>query len=195
MSSTDKEQKAIPSVTWTYSWHEGKETCLHWPRRDQHPKGADTYWLPADSTNGKRTWDAIKGSKWVIADWDPPETVCHKGTADELTPGALAAWRAAKLAELEAHEPRFTLIVDSGRGFQAGYELTSHGGTKEIEAARYALAGDDGDKCWAANCVYRLWGTVNSKSGRPTSIIRYEPDNKHHLHELPAEDPQPQGLA
>lgn len=188
MSSTDIEQKAIPSVTWTYSWHEGKETCLHWPQRGNHPDGADVYWLPAESANGKRTKGAIKGSKWVIADWDPPPDVWLKGKG-EVTRGALAAWRAAKLAELEAHTPRFTLIVDSGRGFQAGYELTSFGQQEQIEAARYALAGDDGDKCWAVNTVYRLWDTVNSKTGQPTKIIRYEPDNRHHLHELPSDSP------
>jgi len=182
-----KSNSATPNVVWVY----GSDDFDNPRTIDQLceiPEGKDIYWLPAQSKNGRRKKGDIQGSVWIMADLDPPKTVWID--EQETAPGALDAWRAEALPKLEAHEPRFNLIVDSGRGFQVGYYLSRQCGHDEVEAARYALAKDiGGDHTHDISRVMRLWGTVNQKTKRPTAIIRWEPEPPHDIESLPAEEP------
>lgn len=191
---TTTPSPSSPRLQWTYSFPEdGAERRYLLSEVHKHDTDTDIYWLPAyiKNLNGRRQSGDIQHTRWIMADIDPPKDVWRDGR--EVGPGALDAWRAATLAKLEAMEPRLTLIVDSGRGYQYGYELKASTSPETAEACAYALAGEDGDKCWYRNAVFRLWGFKNSKTGRTASIVRYEPETQYFDTELPQQTPPARG--
>lgn len=134
-----------------------------------------------------------------MADYDPPQDVWEKNKG-ETGPGRLEQWREDFLKELLAFDEQpFTLIVDSGRGFQVGYELTFMATEQRVvEEAAYAVArlmGDEtADGCHDISRIFRLWDTRNAKTGNMARLIHYDPLLKYNIADLPSM-PIPAGLS
>ena len=122
---------------------------------------ADYYFQPAivrDGFTGTKTSKVdIAGSRWAWIDFDPPDNI-------KSDPDKLATWRQTAPNALMQLNP--TLLVDSGRGFWAFFEMTRAVEPDRLERINRGLLSrvDGGDDCWNCDQVARLPGTIKSKS-------------------------------
>jgi hypothetical protein len=145
----------------------------------------------------------VIGSRAVWVDVDPD-------------PERFAESRGAILAAMQAEEPPFSCIVDSGNGYQEykfiePYRIDGeHGQISELKRHNYAicrtlterLAGTGAkiDSCHSVDHLMRLPGTINfltqkkidkgyPPGDRPARIVAWHPERVYKLDELPAADP------
>ena len=139
------------------------------------------------STRSKASKDDVLEARWLWVDCDPP---------DDVTDAKRAEWRKIKLAELRAGKdgaPPPTLIIDSGRGYWAFWELSqpkpvdgNGPATARIEAYGRALARVfDGDHCSDIGRVARLPGFVNHKTGALACVVEHHPERVYSLDDFP----------
>ncbi len=130
--------------------------------------GADYYFQPAivrDGFAGTKTSKAdITGSRWAWIDFDPPSQI-------KSDPKKLSLWRSTAPDALLQLQP--TLLIDSGRGFWAFFELTRTVEPERLERINRGLLRkiDGGDDCWNCDRVARLPGMINSKSGLLAKVV------------------------
>jgi hypothetical protein len=121
--------------------------------------------------------------------------------------------RAKILAAMQAEEPPFSIIIDSGNGYQAlkriePYRLAGDSGKLEtLKAGNRAIAaslnnrlegtGLTADTCHSADHLMRLPGTINFTTqkkldkgyppgNRPARIVEWHPERIYKLEELPS---------
>lgn len=112
--------------------------------------------------------DDITGSKWVWVDVDPSDCLDR----DEI------------ITRLETFHPRPSLVIDSGGGYQAFWQISLCDDLDDLEAINRWLSEKlGGDNCHNADRIMRLPGTTNvpnkkkRKAGRvatPASVVWWE---------------------
>ena len=127
------------------------------------------------------------GSLWLWADLDPRAGEDEASERERIL--------ALLTSQLPVGVPPPTIIVDSGRGFWALWELAEPCmETARIEAANLTLAnafGAVGDKCWNINRVMRLAGTINLKTGRRAKVVADEPGRVYPIDQFRAAETPP----
>jgi P4 family phage/plasmid primase-like protien len=162
---------------------------------------------PEAINKAKLQKEDVVGSRAVWTDVDAGDK--HHPVADRAD---FAARRATILAAMQAEEPPFSCIVDSGNGFQAykfiePYRIDSETDRlAALEAANKAISasvnkrlegtGLSADACHSADHLMRLPGTTNflttkkrsfgyPEGDRPARIIDWHPEHIYKLEDLP----------
>jgi len=139
---------------------EAQKQCAEW-----EAQGRNVYYVLNDAAD--RTYvrppevEDILPPKFLHVDLDP------RAGED------LAAEQDRMLKLLTTHEPPPSIIVFSGRGYQAIWRLEE--GCPDAAEHNYALELALGaDHCWNVNRLLRLPGTVNQKTGCPAKVVKNE---------------------
>ena len=124
------------------------------------------------------TKEKMRGSNWLWCDVDPRARENLEDERERI--------RSLLTDRLPAEVPPPTLIIDSGRGYWALWQLDQpcHD-TVRIESSNLWLANClHGDKCHNINKVMRLAGTLNLKTGQRSRILSINANNIYSIDEF-----------
>lgn len=135
--------------------------------------------LPEGSPTTTPTKEKMRGSEWLWCDVDPRPREDLDGERERI--------RLLLTEGLPANVPPPTLVVDSGRGMWALWQLDEPCLDPErVEDCNLWLANQlTADKCHNINRVMRLAGTVNLKTGQRSGVLLDVPGRLYSIDQFP----------